>query len=53
MAHINSVDTWERFKKSETEAYELFKYKWGMGMVLNKDNSHSPKGQTIRGIKYE
>ena len=56
--HFGSVSTkngseGQRFKKSESEAFELYKYKWGMGWVLNEDNSHSPKGHTIRGIKYE
>ena len=56
--HFGSVSTkngneGQRFKRSEAEAFELYEYKWGMGMILNKDNSHSPKGQTIRGIKYE
>ena len=38
---------------SETPAAKVFMYKWGMNPQLFKNNSHSPKGQTIKGIKYE
>lgn len=56
--HFGSVSTkngkeGQRFKQSEAEAFELYRYKWGMEMVLNTDNSHSPKGKIVKGIKYE
>ena len=56
--HFGSVATkngkeGQRFKQSESEAYEIYKYKWGFDMILNKDLSHSPKGKLIKGIKYE
>lgn len=41
-----------RFKESERPAAELFNYKWGHPPSLFKNNSHSPKGKTIKGIKY-
>ena len=42
-----------RFKESEQPAAELFNYKWGHPPSLFSNNSHSPKGKTIKGIKYE
>ena len=42
-----------RFKESERPAAELFNYKWGHPPSLFQNNSHSPKGKTIKGIKYE
>jgi glycosyltransferase involved in cell wall biosynthesis len=42
-----------RFKESEQPAAELFNYKWGHPPSLFNNNSHSPKGQFIKGIKYE
>ena len=56
--HFGSVATkngkeGDKFKASEIEAYELYKYKWGMEMIMNEDNSHSPKGEIVKGIKYE
>lgn len=38
---------------SESPAAQVFMYKWGHPPQLFKNNSHSPKGQTIKGIKYE
>ncbi len=43
----------ERFKESEHDAAETFIYKWGFSPFRTKENSHSPKGHTIKGIKYE
>jgi len=42
-----------KFKASEQPAAEMFLYKWGHPPRLYSNNSHSPKGQTIKGIKYE
>jgi glycosyltransferase involved in cell wall biosynthesis len=42
-----------RFKESEMIAAETFEYKWGFKPFRTKQNSHSPKGNTLRGIKYE
>lgn len=38
---------------SESPAAQVFMYKWGHPPQLFKNNSHSPKGQIIKGIKYE
>ena len=38
---------------SENPAAQVFMYKWGHAPRLFKNNSHSPKGETIKGIKYE
>lgn len=43
----------ERFKESERDAAETFKYKWGFNPFRTKENSHSPKGNIIQGIRYE
>jgi len=43
----------ESMSASESPASKVFMYKWGMGPQLFKNNSHSPKGKTIKGIKYE
>lgn len=43
----------ESMSASESPAAKVFMYKWGMGPQLFKNNSHSPKGKTIKGIKYE
>jgi len=56
--HFGSVATkngkeGQRFTESESEANELYKYKWGFGMIKNKDNTHSPKGNKVKGINYE
>jgi hypothetical protein len=42
-----------RFKESELDAAQTFEYKWGFRPLRNIDNSHTPKGHSIRGIKYE
>lgn len=58
--HFGSVATKNRtdgdqikFKASEQPAAELFNYKWGHAPRLFQNNSHAPKGQIIKGIKYE
>ena len=59
--HFGSIATKNRggdddeftFKASEQPAAELFIYKWGHAPRLYQNNSHSPKGQIIKGIKYE
>ena len=59
--HFGSVATKNRggdedefkFKASEQPAAQTFMYKWGHPPRLFKNNSHSPKGQLIKGIKYE
>lgn len=43
----------DRFKESERDAAETFKYKWGFNPFRTKENSHSPKGNIIKGILYE
>jgi glycosyltransferase involved in cell wall biosynthesis len=43
----------ERFKESERDASETFVYKWGFNPFRTAENSHSPKGNTIKGIRYE
>lgn len=43
----------DRFAASHNPAAETFYYKWGMSPQLFKNNSHSPKGNKIKGIKYE
>ena len=58
--HFGSIATKNRtdgdqikFKDSEKPAAELFTYKWGHAPRLYPNNSHAPKGQLIKGIKYE
>lgn len=41
-----------KFSKSEQAAAEVFRYKWGMNPQLFENNSHRPKGQFIKGIKF-
>jgi glycosyltransferase involved in cell wall biosynthesis len=41
-----------KFRATEGPAAQLFKYKWGIDPTLYENNSHSPKGNTIRGIKF-
>ena len=43
----------ERFNESETNAAETFTVKWGFNPFRTIENSHSPKGNIIKGIKYE
>lgn len=43
----------DRFIQSERDAITTFEYKWGFQPIRNDDNSHSPKGHTIKGITYE
>ena len=40
------------FKASEQPAAQTFLYKWGHAPRLFENNSHAPKGQTVKGIKY-
>ncbi len=42
----------DKFKATEGPAAEVFRYKWGMNPQLFENNSHSPKGNVIRGIKF-
>ena len=42
----------DKFKATEGPAAEMFMYKWGMHPQLLENNSHSPKGSYIRGIKF-
>ena len=42
----------DMFKATEHPAAQVFYYKWGMAPQLFKNNSHRPKGQTIKGIQY-
>lgn len=41
------------FKATESPAAQVYFYKWGFPPQLFENNSHKPKGQTIKGIKYE
>jgi len=41
-----------RFKSTEAPAAQTFFYKWGMPPQLFENNSHRPKNELIRGIKY-
>ena len=42
----------EKFKATEGPAAQMFMYKWGTQPQLFENNSHRPRGQTIRGIKF-
>lgn len=52
MATKNGSES-DRFKESEMNAAETFRYKWGFNAFRTLENSHSPKGNTIKGIQYE
>ena len=52
MATKNGSES-DRFKESEVNAAETFIYKWGFQPFRTKENSHSPKGNMIKGIWYE
>lgn len=52
MATKNGSESY-RFKESEMNAAETFVYKWGFDPFRTKENSHSPKGNIIKGIRYE
>jgi len=42
----------DKFKATENPAAQTFIYKWGIQPSLFKNNSHKPKGNLIKGIKY-
>ena len=42
----------EAFRATEGPAAEVFIYKWGTHPSLYENNSHRPKGQTIKGINF-
>ena len=42
----------EAFKATEGPAAETYIYKWGTHPSLYENNSHSPKGQKIKGIQF-
>jgi glycosyltransferase involved in cell wall biosynthesis len=42
----------DKFRATEGPAAEMFTYKWGMHPQLFKNNSHRPKGSSIRGINF-
>jgi glycosyltransferase involved in cell wall biosynthesis len=42
----------EKFKRTESIAAEAFRYKWGMDPMLLDNNSHRPRGNFIKGIKF-
>tara|TARA_R110000822_G_scaffold142006_6_gene279959 strand:+ start:127 stop:924 length:798 start_codon:yes stop_codon:yes gene_type:complete len=42
----------DKFKATEGPASEMFMYKWGMSPQLFENNSHNPKGNIIKGIKF-
>jgi len=41
-----------KFKKSEYDASEAFRYKWGFQPFLGENNTHMPKNKTINGITF-
>ena len=41
-----------KFRATEGPAADVFRYKWGMDPMLYKNNSHSPEGNLIRGIRF-
>ena len=43
----------EKFSSTHQAAAETFYYKWGIYPQLFENNSHKPKGNKIKGIKYE
>lgn len=43
----------DKFKATEGPAAQTYIYKWGHPPKLYSNNSHSPKGQIFKGIKYE
>jgi len=42
----------EMFKATESPAANMFMYKWGIPPSLFENNSHRPKGKSVRGIKF-
>ena len=42
----------EKFKATEGPAAQMFMYKWGMPPQIFKNNSHTPRGSMIKGIKF-
>jgi len=42
----------DKFKKSEQDAFETFRYKWGFDAFRGKNNTHRPSNTTIRGIEF-
>ena len=42
----------DKFKLTEGPAAQTFMYKWGMPPQLFQNNSHRPKGNTIKGIVF-
>lgn len=56
--HFGSVATKngnekDKFSQSEIIASEMFEYKWGFSPIRHQNNSHKPKNNNIKGIKYE
>jgi glycosyltransferase involved in cell wall biosynthesis len=42
----------DKFKSTEHPAAQMFYYKWGITPQLFENNSHRPKGNTIKGIQF-
>lgn len=42
----------DKFIKTEDPAAEIFTYKWGIAPQVFENNSHRPKGLSIRGINF-
>jgi glycosyltransferase involved in cell wall biosynthesis len=42
----------DKFKQTEHPAAQTFIYKWGIAPQLFENNSHRPKGNFIKGIKF-
>ena len=42
----------DKFKATEGPAAQMFYYKWGTPPQLLENNSHRPKNELIRGIKF-
>ncbi len=41
-----------KFRATENPAAQMFKYKWGIDPKLYLNNSHRPKGEFVKGIKF-
>jgi len=52
MATKNGSES-NRFRESEMIAADTFEYKWGFKPFRTRENSHSPKGNNVKGIIYE
>lgn len=42
----------DKFKQTEDPAAEIFMYKWGISPQIYENNSHRPKGHSVKGINF-